>query len=178
MALKATVYKARISVANMTIHHYQDYALTLAKHPSETDLRLMVRLLAFAHLCHEDLQFTKGLSTDDEPDLWKINHDGSIDHWIELGMPDERKIRQICGKAKVISIYTYHGKQAEQWFSSIEKILNRFDHLNIIHFKIANERELEALASKGMNLNFSIEDSEIWISNEIDRMCVAFIKAK
>jgi uncharacterized protein YaeQ len=178
MALKATIHKARISLSNLNIHHYSDYSLTLAKHPSETVLRLMVRLLAFALLAQEDLLFTKGLSTDDEPDLWKINHDGSIDHWIELGLPDERRIRQICGKAKRISVYTYHGNQANQWFEAIENKIQRFPHLNIIHFIIKDEKALEAFASKGMNLSFNIEDNEIWLATEENRICIEFKIAK
>lgn len=178
MALKATVYKAHISLSNLNIHHYQDYSLTLAKHPSETDLRLMIRLLAFSLLAQENLQFTKGLSADDEPDIWKINYDGSIDHWIELGLPDERRIRQICGKSKCVSVYTYHGNQATQWFESIENKLDRFDHLKIVHFLIDDSGQLESFVSKGMNLNFTIEDDEIWLSTEADRICVKFHSVK
>ena len=178
MALKATVYRAQVSLSNLNIHHYSDYSLTLAKHPSETELRLMVRLLAFSLLAHEDLQFTKGLSTDDEPDMWKINYDGSIDHWIELGLPDERRIRQICGKSKLVSIYTYHGNQGTQLFEGIEKKLDRFEHLNIIHFLIDDSAHLESFVSKGMNLNFTIEDNEIWLSTEADRICVKYKTVK
>lgn len=178
MALKATVYKAQISLSNLNIHHYQDYSLTLAKHPSETDLRLIIRLLTFALLAQENLQFTKGLSTDDEPDMWKINYDGSIDHWIELGLPDERRIRQICGKAKSVSIFTYHGNQALQWFEDIEKKIFRFDHLNILHFIIDDPKELELFVSKSMKLDFSIEDNEIWLSTESNRICIKFKAVK
>jgi uncharacterized protein YaeQ len=174
MALKATVYKARLSLSNLNIHHYSDYSITLAKHPSETDQRLMFRLMAFSLLAHEDLQFTKGLSDDDEPDLWKINHDGSIDHWIELGVPDERRIRQICGKAKQVSIYTYHGEHALHWFDSIEKKLHRFGHLNVVHFIPKEGMSLEDFASKSMNLSITIEDNEIWLSCGEDRICVEF----
>lgn len=174
MALKATIHKVRLTLSNLNIHHYNDYSLTIAKHPSENDLRMMVRLLAFALSAQEDVQFTKGLSTDSEPDLWKINHDGSIEHWIELGLPDEKRIRQICSKANTVSIYTYHGNQATHWFGSIENKLQRFDHLNIVHFKIEEAEVLEKLSQKGMNLSVSIEDNEIWISDETERMCVAF----
>lgn len=174
MALKATVYKAHLSLSNLNIHHYQDYSLTLAKHPSETDLRFMIRLLAFSMLAHEELQFTKGLSDVDEPDMWKINYDGSIEHWIELGLPDERRIRQICGKSKRVSVFTYHGNQATQWFEAIENKLDRFDHLNIIHFLIDRPDEIEAFTSKGMNLSLTIEDDEIWLSTETDRICITF----
>ena len=174
MALKSTVYKANISLSNLNIHHYSDYSLTLAKHPSETDLRLIIRLMVFSLLAQEGLQFTKGLGSDNEPDLWKINHDGSIDHWIELGLPDERHIRQICGKAKRVSIYTYHQNQNVQWFESLEKKLTRFDHLNIIHFLFEDELLLENFAQKGMNLTITIEDNELWLSNDNDRLKIEF----
>ena len=91
MALKSTIHKVRLTLSNLNIHHYQDYSLTIAKHPSENDLRMMIRILAFAMSAQEELQFTKGLSSDSEPDIWKINHDGSIEHWIELGLPDAQK---------------------------------------------------------------------------------------
>jgi uncharacterized protein YaeQ len=178
MALKSTIYKVRITLSNLNIHHYNDYSLTIAKHPSENDLRMMIRLLAFSLSAQEEIQFTKGLSSDSEPDLWKINHDGSIEHWIELGLPDERRIRQICSKANLVTIYTYHGNQALQWFDSVQNKIQRFDHLRIIHLKITDGQSLESLSEKGMNLNISIEDSEIWISNETERMCVEFQIAK
>ena len=178
MALKSTIYKVRLTLSNLNIHHYSDYALTIAKHPSENNLRMIIRLLAFSLSAHEELQFTKGLSADTEPDLWKINHDGSIEHWIELGLPDERHIRQICSKANQVSLYTYHGNQALQWFESIENKVQRFDHLNIIHFEFADSLLLESFVEKGMNLNISIEDSDIWISNETERMCVEYKTVK
>lgn len=174
MALKSTIYKARITLSNLNIHHYQDYSLTVAKHPSENDLRMMIRLLAFALSAQEEIQFTKGLSSDTEPDLWKINHDGSIEHWIELGLPDERHIRQACSKANKVTFYTYHGQQAVQWYKSIENTANRFDHLSIVHFLIQEGESLEIFAEKGMSLDISIQDDEIWISNEHARMCVRF----
>lgn len=178
MALKSTVYKAQVAIANLNIHHYSDYSLTLAKHPSETELRLMIRLLAFSLLAQEELQFTKGLSDDAEPDMWKINHDGSIEHWVELGLPDERRIRQICGRAHHVSIYTYHGKQAEQWYETIARKLDRFDHLNIIHFIYEDAQVLENFINKGMKLNFTIEDNDIWLATESDRTCINFKTAK
>lgn len=174
MALKSTIYKARLTVSNLNIHHYHDYALTIARHPSENNLRVMIRLLAFALNSQDEVQFTKGLSSDSEPDLWKINHDGSIALWIELGLPDERHVRQICSKANLVTVYTYHGNQAEQWFDSIAGKVQRFDHLKIVHLTFTDTHALEALAEKGMNLNISIEDNEIWVSNETERMCVEF----
>jgi uncharacterized protein YaeQ len=178
MALKSTIHKVRLTLSNFNIHHYENYTLTVAKHPSENDLRMMIRLLAFSLSAHEELQFTKGLSSDSEPDIWKINHDGSINHWIELGIPEEKRLRQICSKAEKVSIYTYHGNQAVQWFEEIGPKAQRFDHLNIIHFKLDDERKLESFAQKGMDLVISIEDDDIWISNNLDRECIHIVTAK
>ncbi len=178
MALKATIYKAKLSVANLNIHHYEDYSLTIAKHPSETNLRMMYRILAYSLLCQEELEFTKGLSSDSEPDLWKINYDGSIDHWIELGHPDERKIRQICSKAKMVSIFTYQDQTSLNWFKSIENILPRFDHLSVTHLSVLDGQNIEEIVERGMNFNISIEDDEIWLSNEKDRINIGVSSVK
>lgn len=178
MALKATIHKAKLSIANLNIHHYQDYSLTIAKHPSETDLRMMYRLIAFALHCQEELDFTKGLSTDTEPDLWKLNYDGSIDHWIELGHLDERRIRQACARAKQVSVFTYQDNMSRSWFEAIEKDLHRFDHLNVTHLNILDGQNIEDFVERGMNFSLNIEDEEIWLSNDSERINLEFKKVK
>ncbi len=95
MALKSTIYKLKISVSDLTRGHYKDYNLTTAKHPSETDERLTSRIIAFALHSHEDLVFAKGLSDDKEPDLWQKSLDGRILKWIEIGQPDEKRLRRM-----------------------------------------------------------------------------------
>ncbi|WP_133566788.1 YaeQ family protein [Bacteriovorax stolpii] len=170
MALKATIHKVRLSVANLNIHHYEDYNLTIAKHPSETNTRMIYRLVAFALLSQEGLEFTKGLSTDEEPDLWKINYDGSIDHWIELGLLEEKRIRQACSKSKKVSLFTYHGNQAEAWFESIEPHIRRFDHLNITHLSVVDGFDIEELAERTMNFDINIDHDELWLSTEKERV--------
>ena len=104
MALKATVHKAHLQIADMDRHYYQDHSLTLAQHPSETDDRLMVRLLAFALNADEHLQFGKGLSDEEEPDAWIADLTGNLDLWIELGQPDEKRIRKACSRAKQVVV--------------------------------------------------------------------------
>ena len=52
MALKATIYKADLQIADMDRHVYGDHALTIARHPSETDERMMARVLADQRLLH------------------------------------------------------------------------------------------------------------------------------
>ncbi|MDC1438529.1 YaeQ family protein, partial [Planktomarina temperata] len=99
MAQKSTIYKAELSVSDMDRHYYETHKLTVAKHPSETYERMMLRLLAFALHASERLEFSKGISTDDEPDLWEKSLNGETDLWIALGLPSEKLLRQSCGKA-------------------------------------------------------------------------------
>jgi uncharacterized protein YaeQ len=174
MALKSTIYKAKLTVANLNIHHYHDYNLTIAKHPSETNLRMMYRIIVFSLICQEQLEFTKGLSTDTEPDLWKINYDGSIEHWIELGHPDERRVRQMCAKANKVSIYTYQDNTSLAWFKSSEDQMQRFNHLRVTHLFIKDGQNIEDLVKRGMNFSITIEDDELWISDESTRINLEF----
>ena len=109
MALKSTIIKAQLSLSDMDRHLYQDFNLTLAQHPSENDQRLMVRLLAYALNACDGLEFTKGLSADDEPEVWHKNYSEEIELWIELGLPDEKLIRKACGRAKRVIVYCYGG---------------------------------------------------------------------
>ena len=178
MALKSSVHKLRINVSNLNIHHYEEYSLTVAKHPSENNLRMIIRILAYALHAQENIQFTKGLSSDSEPDIWKIDFDGSIIHWIELGIPEEKRLRQMCSKAQRVSLFTYHGKQAEQWFESMNNTIKRFDHLNVIHFLFDNPESIGELVDKSMDFEISIEDNEIWLSNQSERMLINFEIAK
>ena len=103
MALKATVHKAEVQISDMDRHYYQTHALTLARHPSETDQRLMVRLLAFVLFADERLEFGRGLSAEGEPDLWQRSLSGEIERWIDLGQPDESSIRRACGRARLLA---------------------------------------------------------------------------
>jgi len=103
MALNATIFKAVLQIADMDRNYYRDHALTIARHPSETDERMMVRLLAFVLHAHEALSFGKGLSADGEPDLWQKDLTGAIELWIDVGQPDEKSIRKACGRAKQVT---------------------------------------------------------------------------
>ncbi|MDQ3232714.1 MAG: YaeQ family protein, partial [Pseudobdellovibrionaceae bacterium] len=106
MAIKSTIFKVDLTIADSHRGYYEDHALTLAKHPSETNQRMILRLAVFALNAHENLQFTKGLSEMDEPDMWQKSLTGDIEHWIELGQPQDKRIRQSCGKSDRVSIYT------------------------------------------------------------------------
>ena len=168
MAIKATICKAEVQISDMDRHYYQTHNLTLARHPSETDERLMIRIIAFVLNAHENLQFAKGLSTDDEPDLWQQNLVDEIELWIDLGQLDEKRIRKACNRAQKVCIYTYQSGSATVWWKQIENKLSRFDNLQVIHFPDDISRSLAGYCNRNMQLQFTIEDGEIWLSDNQD----------
>ena len=163
MALKATIYKAELHVADMERHYYQSHSLTIARHPSENDERMMIRVLAFALHADELLTFTRGISTADEPDLWIKNLSGEIDCWIDLGQPDEKRIRQACGRARNVWVYNYGGRPAEQWWQQNKTLLARFNNLTVVNIPGEAGKQLKQLARKTMDLQCSIQENQVFL---------------
>jgi uncharacterized protein YaeQ len=172
MALKATVFKVELQVSDMDRSYFQTHSLTVARHPSETDERMMVRLLAFSLNAHfslntsAHLQFTKGLSSDDEPDLWLKNLHGDIEHWIEVGLPDERRIRKSCNRASQVAVYAYGERNAPIWWKNIESDLGRFNNLSIYYLSAEDTAAIANMAGRNMSLQATIQDGDIWFGNE------------
>lgn len=164
MAQKATIYKVDLSVSDMDRHYYETHKLTVAKHPSETDERLMVRLLAFALNAHEHLEMTKGLSTDDEPDIWQKSLSGELELWVALGLPSEKVVRQSCSKSDKVVVYAYGGRTAEMWWDKIKGGTTRFDNLQVVNLTEQASRDLADLASRSMKLQVNIQDGEVMVS--------------
>lgn len=164
MAQKSTIYKVELSVSDMDRHYYETHKLTVAKHPSETDERLMVRLLAFALNAHEHLELTKGLSTDDEPDIWQKSLSGELKLWVALGLPSEKIVRQSCGKADAVVIYCYSGNTAEIWWEKIKNSTTRFDNLSVFNLPEQQASALAELAGRSMKMQVNIQDGEVMLS--------------
>ena len=175
MAKKATVYKARVQVSDMDRAFYEELNLTLARHPSETDERLMVRLLAYLVHATERLQFTRGLSTDDEPDLWEMNLSNEIETWIDVGLPNEKRIRKACARARNVVLYAYGGRTVKLWWDKIVSKLNRFNNLAVIELSSEATQALITLADRNMQLQCSIEDGQIWLGNDASQISVELV---
>lgn len=164
MALKATIYKAELQLTDLDRHHYQTYPLTLARHPSETEERLIVRLLAFTLHASAGLSFTKGLSTQEEPDLWEHTDSGELSSWIELGQPDERRIRQACGRARQVVIYCYSGHSAEIWWRQCAPALQGIKNLTVYYLPPAQLAMVVPHLSRSIQWQLMIQDGECWLS--------------
>jgi uncharacterized protein YaeQ len=165
MAAKSTIFKATVQIADMERHYYQDHNLTLARHPSETDERMMVRLLAFALHADEHLVFGQGMTNDEEADLWQKDLTGAIEVWIDVGMPDERLIRKACGRAGQVIVYCYGGRIAEMWYAQNRAQFARQKNLRIINLPVETTQGLAALAQRTMDLQCLIQDQQVSFSD-------------
>lgn len=164
MALKATIFKADLQVADMDRNYYGTHALTIARHPSETDERMMVRVLAFALHAHETMAFGKGLSTDDEPDLWQKDLTGAIERWIDVGLPDEKRMIKACGRSSEVMVYSYGGASTV-WWSQIAGKLDRARNLRVFNVDTEASQGLAKLAQRTMQLHCTVQEGQIWLSS-------------
>jgi len=172
MALRATIYKAELHVADSDRHYYGSHPLTIARHPSETDERMMVRLLAFGLHAQEGLAFTKGLSDTDEPDVWLKDLTGAIDLWIEVGQPDERRIMKACGRAQQVVVYCYGGHASTVWWEGIRNKLQRARNLKVVHLPAGQARDLSELAERTMDVHINVQDGEAFVSSDKGQVAV------
>lgn len=172
MALKATIFKAQLRIADMDRHYYRDHALTIARHPSETEERMMVRLLAFALHADEALVFGGGLSTAGEPALWRKDLTGAIDLWIDVGLPDERHVRKACGRAGKVVIYGYGGRGADLWWSRNRSSLEPLRNLSVFSLPVGASDHLAGLTRRTMELQCTVQDGEVWLADDDARIWV------
>jgi len=165
MAIKSTIYKADISISNMDTYYFANHSLTLARHPSENEERMMIRLLAFALHASEQLAFTKGLCAEDEPELWQKSLSDEIDVWIDLGQPDEKRLRKACGRAKQVFIYTYNYRSALVWWEQIKSKLTRFENLKVYAVPDNVVVSMGQMAKRNMQLQYTIQDGEVLLTD-------------
>lgn len=164
MALKATIFKVELTIADMDRNYYGDHGMTIARHPSETDERMMVRVLAFVLYAHPALAFGKGLCVDDEPDLWQKDLTGAVERWIDVGQPDERWIRKACGRAREVVVVSY-GRAADVWWSGVRDKLARLPNLTVWNLDPDVAPALATLTDRSMRLQCTVQDGQVWITD-------------
>ncbi len=165
MALKATIYKVTVHLSDMDRNYYQTIPLTIARHPSETEQRLMVRILAFLLNAEENLQFTKGLSTDEEPEIWQKSYSDEIEHWIELGQIDEKRIKKGCSQGKKMSLYCY-GTTVPIWWSKVKNKISHYKNLEVFAIDPQSSDQMSGLLARTMELQCSIDSGQVWLGND------------
>ncbi|MDR6585227.1 hypothetical protein HBH1_02480 [Herbaspirillum sp. BH-1] len=171
MALKSTIFKADLQISDMDRHYYQQHALTIARHPSETDERMMIRVLAFALNASESLAFGKGLSDTDEPDLWQKDLTGAIELWVEVGQPDDRAILKACGRADRVLVYSY-SSVSNIWWNQTGSRVERAKNLKVVNIPAEASQALAALAQRTMQLQCTIQDGQVWLGANEDMVLI------
>lgn len=163
MALKSTVFKAELQISDMDRGHYQTHSVTVARHPSETDERMMMRILAFIVHASDYLIFAEGLASPDEPDLWEKDLTGAVALWIMVGLPDEKQIKKALSRSKQVVIYSYGGSAVDLWWSAIAH--HKFNNVSVMNIEPKISQALVALVERTMKLHCTIQDGTIWVSN-------------
>ena len=169
MATKATIYKANLQISDIDRNVYGDYPITIARHPSETDERMLIRLLAFALNVPDDddhgpLEFAKDMWDADEPSLWQKNFTGHIEHWIEVGQPDEKRLLRVTARVGRVSVYSFSAS-TPTWWKGIESKLTRARNLSVWQIPSEQSHALAALAQRTMELQVTVQDGAIWVGD-------------
>ncbi|QDX80259.1 hypothetical protein B9N43_02655 [Denitratisoma sp. DHT3] len=165
MALKSTVFKAALNIADMDRNYYAEHGLTLARHPSETDERMMVRLLAFVLAADERLEFGRGISADDEPALWLKEYSGEVRLWIEVGQPDERLLRRASSRAAEVMVLAYGGRAMDAWWAKEGDAIGRLSNVRVLAVDDETCAGLAALTRRTMELQCTIQDGHVWLTD-------------
>ncbi|MBC7780655.1 MAG: YaeQ family protein [Proteobacteria bacterium] len=177
MAIKSTVFKAELQVNDLDRHYYQTHALTLARHPSETDERMMIRLLAFALNADPQLAFGGDVGTQDEPSLWCKDLTGAIRSWIEVGLPEPRLLRKAAGRSDTVMVYAY-GRAADLWWNEHRNLLSPIDALAIWKIPTTTSLALAALARRSMQLQCLVQDGDATFSDGATSVTVERVELK
>lgn len=164
MALKSTVFKADLQLADLDRNHFGDYALTIAQHPSETMERVMIRLLAFALFASEDLRFGRGLSNEDDASLWAIDHGGVTRLWIDVGLPDETRIKKACSRSDQVVVLSYGGRASDLWWQQQANTLTRYKNLTVLQISPEDSEKLVAVANRTMKLSWTIQEGMLYLA--------------
>ena len=166
MARKANIFKAELSLADIDRNVYETFSLTVAQHPSENDERMMVRLLAFLLFADERLEFGRGLSTDDEPDVWRKDLTGAIELWISVGQLDARWLRKAAGRARRVVVVSYGDRAVDVWWEQNRSVLSALKNLSVLRLSGADAAALASLATRSMSLQCTIQEGEVLIAHE------------
>lgn len=173
MALSSSIFKVQVNIANIDQNVYEDASLTLALHPSETEERMMMRLVAFIVSFEENLEFSDGLSNPDQPDIWKKNLMGDVEHWIEIGQPEEKKIKKAFGLSSKVSVFNYNEYKSSTWLEKIKGKLKKNKEIKVYQIEVGDKDSLNQMVKRTMLFNAMIEDGALFLSDEEHRVEIA-----
>lgn len=168
MALKATIHKAQLQIADMDRSVYADHVVTIARHPSEADERMMIRVLAFAlNVLGDDhsgqLEFAKDLWDVDEAALWHKDYTDAIQHWIDVGQPDDKRLMRAAGRAERVSVYSF-SSSTPVWWKGLQSKITRANNIAVWQIDAEQSQALALLAERTVQLQVTVQDGTVWLS--------------
>lgn len=166
MALGATIYKATLEISDLDRGYYGSHNLTIARHPSETEKRMMIRVLAFALYGGENVEFGRGLSAEGEAALWETNDAGDIGRWIEVGNPDNKALRRAAGKSEDVVVLAYDEAKTAAWWASNKGDFGKIGKLTVRMVTDEDAEKLQSIAKRNMRLAATIQDGIVWLADD------------
>lgn len=173
MALKPTIYKVELQLVDINRNLYTGCKLTLAQHPSETQERMMIRLMVFGLNYHEDLQFSRGLSATDEPDVWECGLDGQVNHWIEVGQATPERIRKAVSRCPRVSLYAF-GRESDIWWTRAQDAFRDLPRVEVWQFNAEQSSQLPELLDRSISITMTITDNEIYLNKGEQQLTLGF----
>lgn len=165
MALPSTIYRASIELSDLDRGLYEKLETTVARHPSETNERLIARLFAYALCYNEELTFTKGIAAADEPDLWTKEPDGRVREWIEVGLPDFERLRKVSRHAEaVILIASGSANAFWRWQEQMLPKLAVIDNLKIFALEPAFVTQIVERLQRAISWSLTITEGTIYLT--------------
>ena len=171
MAAGATIYKANVDISDIDRGYYANHVITLARHPSETEERLAIRLLTFclfAGVVHARLEFGRGLSTDGDAALWEIDDTGNIARWIEVGTPDVKTVRRSAGRSDEVIVVAYGEDRIGPWWQQVWADMNKVQKLSVATISDEEVEQLAKLMKRTMQLSVTVQDGVTWLSDSVN----------
>jgi uncharacterized protein YaeQ len=162
MALPSTIHRVSIQLSQVDRGIYETLQTTVARHPSETEERLVLRLLAYALFYEDGLSFTKGLSATDEPDLWVKSGDDRVLLWMEVGLPEQERIAKACRHAEKVALVA-GGRALQNWEQQQLPKLSGFSNLTIACFEADFVARLVATLQRSVNWEITVTEGTIYL---------------
>ncbi|WP_460121251.1 YaeQ family protein [Pseudomonas sp. S2_C03] len=164
MAQPSTTYKFELNLTDLDRNIYESVKQTIARHPSETEERMAVRLLAYALWYNEQLSFGRGLSDVDEPALWEKSLDDRVLHWIEVGQPDVDRLTWCSRRTERTSLLAYGSLRV--WEG---KVIPAIKNLKNVHIAAVPQDVLETLAQdmpRVIKWDVMISDGTVFVTDD------------
>lgn len=177
MAKGSRIYKVKLFISDIDRNCYEQLELTVAQHPSESDERLLARLLAFGLEYESGLAFGGGVSSTDQAPIWLRNDYEEVQHWIEIGQPDPDRLAKLNKRQPRLTLYTY-GANAHRWWHQHSPNLSKLQRLKAVQLDYDALQTLVSAMTSGFELQLNRQDEVLYLglNDQQAEMQLAFLQ--